>query len=503
MGVTLRDLYLLSPELAMTALAVFVVLVDLVLKRKHLVQVIAIAGLVVPVALAAVLWADVSSHGSQVAFNGSLMVDEFAVFFKFLIIGILALVLLAGSDYVERFRPYQAEFTGLLLFSGTGLMLLAAASDLITVYLSLELASLPVVAMAAFIKTQLRSTEAGLKYLVLSAVSSAVLLYGFAFLYAATGSIRLVSAGPGGPSIAQMIPMNNPALPFDGFAVMVGAVLAAAGFGFKLSMVPFQMWTPDVYEGAPTPVAAFLAVASKAAAFAVLLRVFYSALGPVSPDWSIMFAALAAVTMTVGNVVAIAQTNVKRLLGYSTIAHAGYILVGVAAIAARSQEAADASLGITSVLFYLGGYAVMNLAAFFAVLAITNRTGDERIAGLAGMGRRAPLLAFVFAFALVSLTGIPPTVGFMGKLFLFNAAINSGLTWLAVLGLVNSAVSAYYYLGIVRIMYLKEPDDPKPVGAAIPARVALALTAVGVLVLGLWPSGLFAVAHSAAAGLLP
>ena len=482
MGIASSDIFLIAPELAIVVLATAVVLADLLFRRKRWPLVIAVAGLALPLIASLMLWNEVHVNGAQMGFNDSLIVDKFALYFKFLVIGTAALVLVAGAGYAERFHPYQAEFTGLVLFSASGLMLLPASADLITLYLSLELATLPVVALAAFTKTQTQSVEAAVKYLVLSAVSSAILIYGFAFLYGASGTMQIISDTQ--PTITQSLTSGDSALPFGGFAVMVGAVLATAGFGFKLSMVPFQMWTPDVYEGAPTPVGAFLAVASKAAAFAIVLRFFYATLGDVSPDWSMMFAALAALTMTIGNVVAIVQTNVKRLLGYSTIAHAGYMLIGVAAIAANSQETGDGTLGITSVLFYLAGYAAMTLAAFFAVIVLTQRTGDERIAALAGAGKRSPLAAAALALALLSLTGIPPTVGFMGKLFLFNAAVNTGLVWLAVIAVVNSVVSAYYYIGIIRTMYLRDPSDDSTDAADLPNRATLAITSAAVLILG-------------------
>ena len=500
-GIASSDIFLIAPELAIVVLATAVVLADLLFRRKRWPLVIAVAGLALPLIASLMLWNEVHVNGAQMGFNDSLIVDKFALYFKFLVIGTAALVLVAGAGYAERFHPYQAEFTGLVLFSASGLMLLPASADLITLYLSLELATLPVVALAAFTKAQTQSVEAAVKYLVLSAVSSAILIYGFAFLYGASGTMQIVSDTQ--PTITQSLTSGDSALPFGGFAVMVGAVLATAGFGFKLSMVPFQMWTPDVYEGAPTPVGAFLAVASKAAAFAIVLRFFYATLGDVSPDWSMMFAALAALTMTIGNVVAIVQTNVKRLLGYSTIAHAGYMLIGVAAIAANSQETGDGALGITSVLFYLAGYAAMTLAAFFAVIVLTQRTGDERIAALAGAGRRSPLAAAALALALLSLTGIPPTVGFMGKLFLFNAAVNADLVWLAVIAVVNSVVSAYYYIGIIRTMYLREPSDDSTDAADLPNRATLAITSAAVLILGVWPGGLLEVARTAATAILP
>ncbi len=498
MGLRPFDLLLVSPELALVVLALAIVLLDLVLDRKGFVLALGFAGLAVPLGAAVGLWALVQDSGPEMAFHGALVIDAFGLYFKLLIVGILGLLFLSSADFIERFRPHQAEFVALVLLSAAGLMLLASAADLIAVFVSLELASLPVVALVAFGKSE-RSIEAGIKYLLLSGLSSAVLLYGFAFLYGATGTVRLVALDPALPTIATMLPAEGGALPFGSVAVLVGAVLATAGFGFKLSMVPFQMWTPDVYEGAPTPVAAFLAVASKAAAFAIVLRLFYTALGGASADWSLMFAVLAAVTMSVGNVVAIAQSNVKRLLGYSAIAQAGYMLIGLAAVAG-SGSGPD---GVESVLFYLGGYAAMNLAAFFAVIAITNTTGDDRIEALAGMGRRSPWLALTLAFALISLTGIPPTVGFMGKLFLFNAAVNADLAWLAVVGVLNSVVSAYYYVGIVRTMYLREPAEPLRIGAPVPAWVAMGVASAGVAVLGVWPAWLLDVARTAAGALVP
>ena len=509
MGLTGRDLYLVSPELALAALALAVVLLDLAVRRRGVVPAIAVAGLAVPFALSIALWNE--SHGAPggalSAFNGALVVDKFALFFKFLIVGTLALVLLASRGALSRYRR-ETEFIGLVMLSSTGLMLLGAAADLVTIYVALELASLPVAALAAFATTQDRSIEAGLKYLVLSAIASALLLLGFAYLYGASGTVRVLSPDGAAPTIAAMLAGGvSEGVPFGSYALLIGALLTIAGFGFKLSMVPFQMWTPDVYEGAPTPVGAFLAVASKAAGFAVLLRVLYAALGAdaMSGDWTLLLAVLAVVTMSVGNLVAIAQTNVKRLLGYSTIAQAGYVLIGVAAFASRSQDDSGAALGVASVLFYLAGYAAMNMAAFFVVIVVTERTGDERIEGLAGLGRRAPWLAGVLAFALLSLTGIPPTAGFMGKLFLFQAAINADLAWLAVAGAVNSVVSAYYYVNVIKTMYLREPEEEGeaarvPAGAA--AHLALAITGAATLALGVWPGPLFEAARTAAAGLL-
>jgi len=499
MNIGAHDLFLISPELTLVGLAVAVIFLDLVIGRKGIVIAVAVVGLLVPAIAGVNVWSEIHGTGADTAFNGALVVDEFALYFKFLILAVMVLLFMSSADYASRFQPFQAEFYALLLFSSAGLMLLPAAADLITVYISLELASLPVIALAAYEKTRLKAIEAGLKYLVLSAVSSAVLLYGFAFLYGATGTLRLISSDPADPAIAHMLINGDPSIPFGGVAMIVGVVLSIAGFGFKLSMVPFHMWTPDVYEGAPIPVAAYLAVASKAAAFAVLLRLFYTGLDSASADWSVLFAVLASITMTVGNVVAITQTNVKRLLGYSAIAQAGYMLVGVAAY---GRSGTNPELGVESVLFYLGGYAAMNLTAFFVIMAIANRTNDDSISGLAGMGRRAPILAVLLTLALLGLTGIPPTVGFAGKLFLFNAAINADMVWLAVVSVVNSVLSAYYYLNVVRVMYLRESDNPVRITLPLYAWAALAVTSCAILVLGLWPGGLLEVARQAALNLV-
>jgi NADH-quinone oxidoreductase subunit N len=277
--------------------------------------------------------------------------------------------------------------------------------------------------------------------------------------------------------------------------------MIVAGFGFKIASVPFQMWVPDVYEGAPTPITAYLSVASKAAGFAVILRVFYLAFGEISLDWANLFAVLAAASMTVGNLVAIAQSNIKRMLAYSTIAHAGFLMMGVAAIAARVPEG-ETTIGPSGVLFYLGAYAVTNLAAFFAIIAISSRTGSDMISSFAGMGRRAPILAIILAFSMVSLLGLPPTAGFMGKLYLFSAAMKSDLAWLAVVGVVNSAVSAYYYMRVIRVMYMSPSETEERIPVAIAPQAALYITALGILALGIFPDPLISVAETAVEVLL-
>ena len=489
-----HDMFLLSPEISLAVLAFAVILLDLVVERKGLLAALAVVGLVVPLAFSVVLWGEVHAEpGGQLAgIYDTLVVDKFSLFFKFLVLGIVALIILSSVDYVSRFRRFQGEYYGLMLLSAGGMMLLASTTELISIYVALELTTLPLAALVAFLRDA-RSSEAGIKMLLLSAMSSAVLLYGMAFVYGLSGTTQLAE-------IAEALRATGDAdAPFGNYALFLGIVLMVAGFGFKISSVPFQMWVPDVYEGAPTPITAYLSVASKAAGFAVLLRVFYVAFDSVDLDWGILFASLAALSMTVGNVVAIAQDNIKRLLAYSTVAHAGYLMVGLAAIA---QSAPDGDTwGPRGVLFYLAAYAVTNLAAFFAIITISNKVQSDRIDDFAGMGHKAPWLALILLFAMVSLIGIPPTAGFMAKLYIFNAAVRSDLVWLALVGVVNSVVSAYYYLRVIRVMYMAVPESPERVPASRAAWVALSLTGVGVLVLGVVPAPLFRLVESAAAPL--
>ena len=502
---TAHDLYLLSPELSMATLAMLLLLLDLVVPRKGYLAGLAILGLAVPLGFSIALWLgmdgsfpDLIAEPQNTGILAStLAVDRFSLFFKFLFIGVAAVVVLVSGEYVKKLHRFQVEYYALILLSTTGMMLLASTVELITVYIALELTALPIAALAAFLRDS-RSAESGIKFLVLSGVSSALLLYGMVLVYGFTGTTVLAEMA------ARMTEIGlNADQPFGSYALLLGIVLIIAGFGFKLTAFPFQMWAPDVYEGSPTPVTAFLSVASKAAGFAVVLRVFYIAfpLDTLSIEWSAIFAVLAALSMTVGNLVAIPQNNIKRMLAYSTIAHAGYLMVGLAAAASRANGDQGA-IGPSGVLFYLAGYAAMNLAAFSAVIAVSNRINSDQIGDFAGMARRAPYLAAVLAFAMVSLTGVPPTVGFMAKVYIFGAAVDSGLAWLAVVGVINSVVSAYYYLRVVKVMYLAEPASEEPTGSGVPMRLALLATSVGVVLFGIYPRPLLELARAAAEVLL-
>ena len=476
------NFWLLSPELGLCGIALAVILLDLFIEQKKALAGISVIGLIIPLAFTIALWGE-----QQASFSGMLVVDNFSLFFKFLILGIAALVILSSVDYVSKFARFQGEYYALILLSAGGMMLMASTGELISIYIALELASISLYVLASFLKDP-KSSEAGLKYMILGAISSAILLLGMAFVFGLTGTTHLdqIAANVGGLISGGQL-TDSPAL-------LLGIVLLVAGFGFKIASVPFQMWVPDVYEGAPTPITAYLSVASKAAGFAVILRVFYTAFGAetISGDWAMIFAVLAAISMTLGNVVAIAQTNIKRMLGYSSIAHAGYIMIGLAAIS---------TLGKSGVLFFLAGYALANLGAFIAIIAISNKIDSDEITDYSGMARRSPVIAFILAFCLISLIGIPPTVGFMAKFYIFNAAIQENLLWLVIIAVLNSVVSAYYYLRVVKLMYVGEPASEEAIPSSIPLRISLAITSLGVLVLGIYPWLVIRLAENAVAAL--
>ncbi len=500
---SLHDLYLISPQLSMAALAVLVILADLVMPRKGWVSALALVGLAAPLAFTLVqlygLPGGILGSGPENLvpasgiLNDSLAVDRFSIFFNLMVVASLALVFLASINYVLELPRLRGEFYGLMLLSASGMMLLASATELITIYVALELTTLPLVAIAAFLPNA-RSSEAGMKFLVIGAISSALTLYGMALLYGFSGSTTLE-----GIALALGGPLRDD-VPFGSYAVLVGIAVLTVGIAFKLSAIPSQMWVPDVYEGAPIPMVAFLSVASKAVAFALLLRFLYSGFLLFDADWGTLLAILAAISMTVGNLVAIAQSNIRRLLGYSTIAHAGYILVGVAAVAQGADSGTSgegyATFGPSSVLFYLVAYAAANLTAFFAILAVHSRIGSDLIEDYGGVFRRFPFLAITLAVALVALIGVPPTGIFIGKIYLFLAAVKSELAWLAIIGAVNSVISAYYYVRIIRVMFLNpESEAVAAVGlGGIQSRgqrvspftlVALALTLAATVLLGI------------------
>lgn len=495
-----QDVYLLLPEISMIVLALVVLGIDLFVSRKSFLSFASLIGLSVPIALTLVLWCDVESTGvgEKTGVFGAVTIDKFALFFKFLVLGIIGLVIAASVDYRRKIKRLQGEFLGLMLISAAGMMALASATELITIYVSLELTVLPMVAVVAFLMTS-RSSEAGLKFLVLNGISSVLLLYGIVLVLGYSGTTLLPDIKD---SLALLSDGSDASVPFGNYGLLLGVVLIVSGFGFKISSVPFQMWVPDVYEGGSTPAVAFLSVASKAIGFAILLRVLYLAFPGYESDWAMLFAVLAALSMTIGNIVAMVQDNIKRMLGYSTIAHAGYMMIGIAAVASRIDNGGEAS-GVSSLLFYLVAYAATNLAGFFAIIAISNKIESDRIQDYAGIGKRAPVISLVLALALISLIGVPPTGLFIGKIFLFSAAVQSDLVWLAIFGVVNSVVSAYYYLRVVRVMYMEEPASDEKVSSSISMRLALAISGSAIILLGVAPRVLTWVTDAAAGPLKP
>ena len=492
----LDDLDRIGPVLAMAGVAALILVWDFLPRGKRLpaargrpLFAVALLG---PI-LSALWTLSLDGREAGFAFANSVVLDDFTTFFSFLFAAIAAAIILSSQDYAKRFGSYEAEFYALILFAASAMLLLAASRDLILIFVALELTSICQYILAALQRDE-RSTEAGVKYLLLGATASAVILYGMAFLFGLTGTTRLV-APAGEPSIASVIAERG-----DGMqaGLILATVFLISGLGFKMAVVPFQMWVPDVYEGAPAPVAAFLSVASKGVAFVVVLRIFFEGLAdPVaSGDWSTIFAVVAAVSMTLGNLFALVQSNIRRLLGYSSIAQAGNFMVGLAAVSAADG---GLSLGASGVTFFVAAYALTNLGAFIAVIAISGRTGSDLIADYAGLARRAPLLAAGLAFGLVSLTGIPPTAGFVAKIYIFNAAAQSDLVWLVVVAVLNSVLSAFYYLRIVRLMFLAEPTDVRGIDTSLGLKLALAVAVAGIIFVGVLPSPLLDAARDAAA----
>jgi NADH-quinone oxidoreductase subunit N len=467
----ISDLYLLAPEASMAILALAVMMVDLFIKRRIVTVSVGLVGLTVPLGFAI---AQAVTPGflatPQRAFSGMLVIDPYAVFFEIVFILIAAVMLLASYSYVGKYVKADGEFYTLMLFSATGAMFMASTNELITIYISLELTSIPLYIMAGLLRTGERSAEAAVKYVLLGAMSSAILLYGFALLYGLTGTTDLAGIAR---SVGTGVQDGN-------VLILIADLLILAGFGFKISAVPFHMWAPDIYEGSPTPATAFFSVASKAAGFAALIRVFMSGgLGQVNlASLTIIIAIIAIATMTLGNLVAAVQTNVKRLMAYSSIAQAGYILVGfVASIAGKHPD------GDSAVLFFILVYVITNLGAFSGIIALANATGGEKIEDFKGLAKRAPLLSAGTALCLLSLAGIPPMAGFVSKVFIFTAAWGEGLPWLVVIALLNTAVSLVYYGRIVKAMYFDAPLKEDHLTTPIGLSSSIALTTAALVVI--------------------
>jgi len=419
---------------------------------------------------------------ASLAFGGMVRYDWLAFVFKMIFIFGAAITALFMMD-VEKVNK-RAEAYLLLLAATIGMSLMASASDLVMLYLALETTSIPMYVMAGFLLDDKKSTEAGFKYLLFGAMTSAIFLYGLSLVYGFSGTTQFAG-------ISAYFKTANP--------VSLGVLfLIIVGLGFKISLVPFHFWAPDTYEGAPTPVAGFLSTASKAAGFAVLLRLFISAFPQIAVDWQMLLAILSVLTMTFGNLVALAQTNIKRLLAYSSIAHAGYALIGLVA---------NNQLGVTAVVFYLIAYILTNLAAFGIVMAFGHVTGSDEIRAYDGMSRRAPYLGLAMLVAFLSLSGMPPFGGFMAKLLVFAAAIQAGWYWLVIIGILNSIIGLYYYLTVLKYVYLYrmegENEEAHPIQLSRPFVLALTVLTFGIVLVGTFFGPWFGFSTNAARVLFP
>ena len=468
------DANLVIPELLLTVLVFLVFALDLFLPReqKHVLGYLSAACLLLVGVVAAL------QTGLGDLYGGLYRVDTYTHFFRIFFPLTSFFIIILSLDYVRQRLQYAGEYYGLLMMATLAMMLMAGAGELITAYVSLELLNFCLYVLASYARNDPKSNEAGLKYIILSALASALLLYGLTYIYGITGSTTYAGIAQ---ALASHEMTGSPGL-------LIGLVLVTAGLGFKVAAVPFHMWTPDVYEGAPTPITAFIAVASKAAGFALLLRLFSTAFLPAVASWQPLFVILAALTMTLGNLVAIQQRNIKRLLAYSSISQVGYVLMGVAAI---SQFSASA------IIFHLVGYAVTNLAAFLAVIVYQNLTGQEEIEQYAGAAQRAPFVAFGLTVAFFSLAGMPLFAGFTTKFYLFTAVASQGYLWLVALAITNSLISLYYYLKVVRQMYVSAP--PEPLRLTVPglATGTLAVLVVLVFLVGIYPAPLVALINVA------
>jgi NADH-quinone oxidoreductase subunit N len=461
----LQDLYRIAPEIVLCLFGILIMLIDPFVPagRKRSMGWLAFIGTLV--ALASLRW--MFTHLGS-AYSGLLRVDMFSLFVHGIVIAVAALAVLGSFDYLDREHIQRGEYYALILFATAGMGILAGANELVTAFVGLEISSISTYILAGFRRTVLKSNESSLKYFLLGSFATAFFLYGIALTYGATRSTRF-------DAINQAIAAHG-----SGALLILGLGLIFVGLGFKVVAAPFQIYTPDVYEGAPTPVTAVLACGPKAAAFAVMLRIFYSAFGNASHIWFWAIWVSAVLTMCIGNFAAIVQSNVKRLLAYSSIAHAGYILV---AFVAASE------IGVAAVLFYLAAYAAMTLGAFL-IVAHVGGAGERRldVADYAGLGTSQPWVAACFSLFLLSLLGLPATAGFLGKFYAFSAAVDQRIIWLVVIAAINSVIGAYYYLKVIVAMYFWEPNKewtPTPMHA--PMFIVLLLTAIGTIYLGILP----------------
>ena len=468
------------PEIILSVVGIVLMLLIPSTRRENQAKLgyLALAGVVVALIVTVAQWGQ-----KDLALFGMVFQDDFAQFSRIVFFLSIGTIIATSISYLEQDRLERAEYFSLLLFAAVGMGLMAASANLIMTFLGLEILSIATYVLAGFRRDEMKSTESALKYFILGAFSTAFLLYGVAFIYGATGTTqyleiarRLAGAGDSGHAYPLFL--------------LLGLGLLIVGFGFKAALAPFHVWTPDVYEGAPTPITAHLAVASKAAAVIALLRILYQVLPALTVDWQNLLWVSAVLTMLVGNIAALTQTNIKRMLAYSSIAHAGYLLVGL--VAANSR-------GAQGVLFYLLAYAFMNLGAL-TVVQLVGRKNEKTVdlADYTGLGYRYPGLSLALAVFLVSLAGIPLTAGFSGKLFLFSAAMASGMYWLVAISVIASVIGIYYYLRVLVLMYMRQPEDEiEAIPLPLALRVVLVIMVIGTLYLGILPQAVLNLASEA------
>lgn len=461
--ITTADYIKILPELVLTAFGIAVMIIDPLLPAGKSRRGLGILSFIGALAAIAAAFYQIGYYGD--AWFGMVHVDSFSIFFHVLIPAISAICILASLEYLDQQKINSGEYYGLILFGTVGMVLMSSAMELVLIFIALEISSISTYILAGYRRRTAIGTESSIKYFLLGSFATAFFLYGVALIFGATGSTSI-------PDIAKSLAGGN-----GGALALVATALMLIGLGFKVASAPFHVWTPDVYEGAPAPIVALMSTGPKAAAFAVLLRVLF---GTSATGWFWLVWISAALSMTIGNLGALVQSNVKRMLAYSSIAHAGYLLVAFAA---------GNEIGLTAAMFYTAAYAAMNVGAF-AVVSHFAGTGERYVTidDYAGLGRRAPLLAFTLTIFMLSLIGIPLTGGFFAKYYVFNAALQSNLIWLTIIGVVNSAVAAYYYLRLIVVMYMREPvieAAPEPVSPAMSA--ALVLAAIATIYLGVIP----------------
>lgn len=472
------NLKILLPLILITITALTVLLIDVFSPKEEKSQLGHIAIIGVLCALISIL--NLNSVRLS-AYNGMFIFDGFSAFISIVICIITILTILISLNYQKYITIINCgEYYCLLLFASLGMILMSSSGNLIMVFLAVETMSISIYALAGFRRDNNKSIESALKYFLIGAFATGFMLYGFALIYGAVGTMDLVK-------ISKVLSQNP--LIVHSPLMMCGMAMTTVGFGFKIAMVPFHMWTPDVYEGAPTPITAFMSTGVKAASFAVLIRVFFTAFSPLQPDWTNIMWVIAVLTMFTGNIMALSQKDIKRMLAYSSIAHAGYLLIGFVT---------GTQLAFSSILFYLLGYAIMNLGAFGIIAVLGNKDEEyTKIDDYAGLGFKYPLMGLAMSIFMFSMAGIPPFVGFISKFYIFTAAIKSGFIWLAVIGVINSVISLYYYLRVFVVMYFKETDKEMTFSAPSAAIVVAVIIAVsGVLILGILPSVLWDMAQN-------